>query len=160
VRELCFAAGAMVLAGSVWLRESKAGATLIAIGRGIVGAVMVFYGIEHFFFPHNVPGVPLEKLTPDWIPAPTVIAYFVGIILIVAGVGLFVRPMIRIAAVGCGIVLVVLTAFFYVPIFVTEIHADLALEGANYVGDTLLFAATVMLAGLGRSATSENDLQV
>ena len=59
VRETCFAGGAMVLAGSVW-----PSAWLARVGRFIVGATMVFYGIEHFFYPHNVPGVPLEKMTP------------------------------------------------------------------------------------------------
>ena len=46
-------------------------------------------------------------------------------------------------------VLVLLTALFYVPVFLTEMHSPLALEGMNYVGDTLLFAATVLLAGFG-----------
>ncbi|MGA8632785.1 MAG: hypothetical protein WB573_20715, partial [Terracidiphilus sp.] len=149
VRETCFASGAMVLAGSMWPRGNSIGGALIVIGRGIVAAVMVFYGIEHFFFPRNVPGVPLEKLTPAWIPAPVVIAYVVGIALIVAGVGLFIRPAVRTAAAACGMLLLLLTVFFYVPIFATEIHSDLALEGINYVGDTLLFAGTVFLAGFG-----------
>jgi len=148
VRELCFASGAMVLAGSVWPSGSWAGGALVAIGRRIVATVMVFYGIEHFFFPHNVPGVPLEKLTPVWMPAPLVIAYFVGIILVIAGVALFFRRTVRIAAAACGAVLLLLTAFFYGAIMVAQIHAD-AVEGINYFGDTLLFASTVLLAGSG-----------
>lgn len=147
VRETCFASGAMVLSGSLW--PNHFGSALMRVGRTIVAAVMVFYGIEHFFFPHNVPGVPLEKITPAWIPAPTLIAYFIGITLIVAGIGLFFRPAIQLAAASCGAVLLLLTAFFYVPIAVTEIHSALAVEGLNYVGDTLLFAATVLLAGFG-----------
>jgi uncharacterized membrane protein len=149
VRELSFAGGAMVLAGSVWPRKSLAGSALVQLGRGIVAIVMVFYGIEHFFFPRNVPGVPLEKLTPAWIPAPAAIGYFIGITLIVAGIGLFIPRTICIAAAAAGTVLVLLTVFFYVPIFVTEMHSALAVEGINYVGDTLLFAATVLLAGFG-----------
>ncbi len=149
VRELCFAAGAMVLAGSMWPRVGSAGRVLTVIGRGIVAMVMVFYGIEHFFFPRNVPGVPLEKLTPTWMPAPVVIAYVVGIALIIAGVALFFRRTIRVAAAGCGVVLLLLTVFFYGSILATEIHTELAVEGINYVGDTLLFAATVLLAGSG-----------
>jgi hypothetical protein len=46
-------------------------------------------------------------------------------------------------------VLLLLTAFFYVPILAMEIHSPLAVEGINYVGDTLLFAATALLAGFG-----------
>ncbi len=149
VRELAFASGAMVLAGSVWPRESSAGKALMVIGRGIVASVMVFYGIEHFLFPRNVPGVPLEKLTPAWMPAPVLIAYFIGITLLLAGIGLLIRRTILIAAAGSGTILVLLTVFFYVPILGTELHTDLAVEGLNYVGDTLLFAATTLLAGFG-----------
>ena len=59
VRETSFAAGAMVLAGSGW--PGRAGDALVHIGRTIVAAVMIFYAMEHFLFPRNVPGVPLEK---------------------------------------------------------------------------------------------------
>ena len=149
VRELCFAGGAMVLAGSVWPREGRAGAQLIGVGRPIVALSMIFFGIEHFLYPRNVPGVPLMKMTPDWVPAPMVLAYFIGIILIVGGIGLFIRSTVRIAAAGVGMILVLLVVFFYVPIAAGELTSDLAVEGLNYVGDTLLFGATVMLAGFG-----------
>jgi len=154
-RETCFAAGAMVLAGSLWPRGHSAGPALMMVGRVIVGCTFIFYGIEHFLFPWFVPGVPLKKLMPAWVPAPTLLAYLVGIVLLLAGVGLLVRwkpearrrRAIRIAAATTGTVLVLLTALFYVPILVMEIHTPLALEGMNYVGDTLLFAATALLAG-------------
>ena len=148
VRELAFASGAMVLAGSQWLRSSNVlGTALMRIGRWFIAAVFVFYAIEHFLFPRFVPGVPLEKLTPPWIPAPTLISYVVGITLLLAGVGLLLPKTVRIAAAGSGAVLLLLTTFFYVPILVWEAHTPLALEGINYVGDTLLFAATALLAG-------------
>ena len=102
-RELSFAGGAMVLAGSLWrLSMNSAGAALMLVGRLIIAATMVFYAIEHFLFPRFVPGVPLEKLTPSWIPAPTLIAYVVGITLLLAGFGLLFRSTIRIAAAGAG----------------------------------------------------------
>jgi uncharacterized membrane protein len=148
VRELSFAGGAMVLAGSVWPRSIASNA-LIRIGRAIVAGTLTFYGIQHFLFPLFVPGVPLEKLTPAWVPFPVVLAYLVGIILVLGGIGLFIGPTIRIAAATTGIVLVLLTVFFYVPILALEINTDLAIEGLNYVFDTLLFAATALLAGFG-----------
>lgn len=154
VRESCFAGGAMVLAGSVRPSTSWARTALIRLGRAIVALVMVFYAIEHFLFPRNVPGVPLEKLTPAWVPAPTLLAYLVGIALLLGGIGLLIRRTIRIAAAGTGMMLVLLTAFFYVPILVTEFHSPLVVEGLNYVGDTLLFAATVLLAGFGADQPS------
>jgi len=149
VRETCFAGGAMVLAGSVWPRGNPAGTALIRVGRAIVALVFIFYAIEHFLFPRNVPGVPLEKMIPDWWPAPVLLSHFVGLVLLAAGVGLLIRRTIRIAAAGSGMVLVLLTVFFYLPIFLMEMHTPLAVEGINYVGDTLLFAATALLAGFG-----------
>jgi uncharacterized membrane protein len=149
VRETAFAGGAMVLAGSLWPRGNSAGPALVRVGRFIVACTFLFYAIEHFLFPRFVPGVPLEKMTPAWVPAPVPLAYFVGATLFAAGVGLMFRRTRRAAAVISGMVLVLLTVFFYVPILTTEIHSPLAVEGVNYVGDTLLFAATALLAGFG-----------
>jgi uncharacterized membrane protein len=149
VRETCFAAGAIVLAGSVWPRGRSAGAALRIIGRIIVACTFVFYAIEHFLFPKFVPGVPLDKLIPAWVPAPALLAYFIGATLLLSGAGLMIPRTRRIAAASAGAVLVLLTIFFYVPILATEIHSPLAVEGVNYVGDTLLFAATALLAGFG-----------
>ncbi len=148
VRELCFAGGAMVLAGSLSPCDAPVCRMLVPIGRSIVALVMIFYGIEHFFFPHNVPGVPLEKITPSWIPASAAITCFIGVLLILAGIGLFIRRTIRIAAAGAGAILVLLVIVFYGPICIAELSTN-PVEGLNYVGDTLLFAATVMLAGFG-----------
>jgi uncharacterized membrane protein len=144
VREICFGAGALVLAATLWGSRG-----LVRVGRWIVGAVMVFYAVEHFMFPHHVAGVPLEKITPAWIPGAVAIAWVVGLVLLVCGVGMFIPRFVRIAAATAGAVLVVLVALFYVPIFLSEMHTPLALEGMNYVGDTLLFGATVLLAGWG-----------
>jgi uncharacterized membrane protein len=149
VRELAFAAGAMVLAGSEWPRGGRASIALVRIGRGIVAATLIFYAVQHFLFPRFAPGVPLEKLTPGWVPEPALLAYLVGIILLLGGVGLLIRPTIRIAAAGSGSVLLLLAAFFYGPILAMEFHSELAVEGINYVADTLLFAGTVLLAGFG-----------
>ncbi len=147
VRETAFGAGAMVLAGSLW--AGSIGVALRLAGRIIVSGTFVFYAVEHFLFPRFVPGVPLEKLTPAWMPAPVLISYFVGVTLFAAGVGLLFTRATRIAAAGAGIVLLLLTVLFYVPILLTELHTPLAVEGVNYVGDTLLFAATALLAGSG-----------
>ena len=161
VRELAFAGGAMVLAGSQWPGGVSAGrsvgTTLILLGRLFVACVFIFYAIQHFLFPRFVPGVPLEKMIPAWVPAPTLLAYIVGATLLATGVGLMIRRTRRIAAATAGAVLVLLTIFFYVPILITEIHSPLAVEGVNYVGDTLLFAATALLAGFGGSEMNRED---
>jgi len=147
MRESAFAGGAMVLAGSLWAGRRWAGTALETVGRLIAACTFVFYAIEHFLFPRFVPGVPLEKLMPAWVPAQTVLSYLVGATLLAAGVGLMIPRTRRAAAAGAGTVLLLLTIFFYVPILVMEIQTPLGVEGVNYVGDTLLFAATALLAG-------------
>jgi uncharacterized membrane protein len=147
VRETCFAGGAMVLAGSLWPRVRREGNALLSVGRVIVACTFIFYAIEHFLFPRFVPGVPLEKMIPAWWPAPVLLSYIVGIVLFAAGIGLMIPRTRRLAAAGAGAMLVMLTVIFYVPILATEIHTPLVVEGINYVGDTLLFAATALLAG-------------
>jgi len=149
VRETAFAGGAMVLAGSLWPRGRSAGTTLILVGRVVVACTFVFYAIQHFLFPRFVPGVPLGKMTPTWVPAPALLAYLVGATLLATGVGLMIRRNGRTAAAIAGTVLLLLTIFFYVPILILEIRSPLAVEGVNYVGDTFLFAATALLAGFG-----------
>lgn len=150
-RELSFAGGAMVLAGSMWPAGNRAAGALRSMGRILVAIVVVFYGVEHFLFPHFVIGVPLGKPMPPWMPAPTVIAYVVGIALVLAGLALFLPSKIRIAAAGCGALLLLLTVFFYGSILVADLQkggdAAQMVEDINYVADTMLFAATVLLAG-------------
>jgi len=154
VRELAFGSGALVLAGSFW--PGGVSTAITRVGRWIVGATMVFYAIEHFLHPLHVPGVPLELLTPAWIPAPRLIAYVVGMTLLIGGGWLLTGRAVRAVAAQSGVVLLLLTALFYVPIFVMEMHTASALEGLNYVGDTLLWAATVLLAGLGAEPGTGN----
>jgi uncharacterized membrane protein len=141
-RESSFAAGGMVLAGSLWPSSM-----LRVVGRVILGVTLVFFGAQHFLFPRFAPGVPLEKITPSWVPAPEVLACFVGLVLLCAGVGLFFDRFTRIAAASAGLVLLLVTFFFYGPIMFGEMHTPLAVEGVNYVFDTMLFASSVLLAG-------------
>ncbi len=155
VREIAFASGALVLAGSQWQRGRSAGSALILIGSSALACIFIFYAIEHFLFPRFVPGVPLEKLIPAWFPAPILLSYFVGATLLFAGAALFFRRTRRLAAAAAGTVLVLLTIFFYIPILISEFHSPLAVEGVNYVGDTLLFAATALLAGFGAASPDQ-----
>ena len=147
VRETAFGCGALVLAGSLWPRGSRTCAALMGVGRTVVALILIFYASQHFLYPRFVPGVPLEKPTPEWMPAPVLIAWFTGVVLLLGGVGLLIRSTTRIASAACGLWLLILTVAFYVPILCVEFGTPLTVEGINYVGDTMLFAATVLLAG-------------
>lgn len=156
VREIAFASGAMILSGSLWPRRHAVGRALVHTGRVLLAAILIFYAIEHFLFPHYAPGVPLERMAPAWVPVPVLWAYLVGIALLLGGIGLLFRPTIRLAAAGTGLVLLLLTVCLYLPILVLEFHtASGAVDGLNYVFDTMLFAGTVLLAGFAAYPTAD-----
>jgi hypothetical protein len=56
-----------------------------AIPRFFVAISSLFYRVEHLLHPEYVPGIRLQKLTPEWIPGRIFLSYFVGVILILAG---------------------------------------------------------------------------
>jgi uncharacterized membrane protein len=158
LRETAFAGGALALAG--WARQQNVGQqnvrpkkaqisnAMIAIGRTCVAIALIFYSIEHFAFPKFAPGVPLPKMTPNWVPLPELWAYAVGAVLLIAGASMLFNRQTRTAASAVGLVMAFLTLFLYFPIFVKEWGTPDALEGLNYVGDTLLFGGTALFVGI------------
>ncbi len=149
LRETAFAGGPLALAGAAWQRNSNRSASaLIAIGRICVAVPLIFYSIEHFVFPKSAPGVPLEKMTPNWVPIPEFWAYAVGVVLLVAGVAMLLNWRTRVAAASVGLVMALLTLFLYFPIFMKALGTPQAMDELNYVGDTLFFGGTVLLVGI------------
>lgn len=106
------------------------------------GHSSLFYGVEHLLHPANVPGVPLQKLTPEWIPGRIVLSYFVGVILIFAGVCLLVNKKTRMAATLLGLTILLTMFWIYLPILRA---APTDLVALNYFFDTLLFCGTILL---------------
>lgn len=158
LRETAFAGGPLALAGAAWRRDSpRISNVLIAIGRTWVAVALIFYSIEHFAFPKFAPGVPLEKVSPDWVPIPAVLAYAVGAVLLIAGIAMLFNWKTKLAAASVGVVMTLLTLLFYFPIFVKALGTPLALDELNYVGDTLFFGGTVLLVGI---AVSQSRQQV
>jgi uncharacterized membrane protein len=148
LRETAFGGGALALAG--WARQEnvRLSKALIAIGRICVAVALIFYGVEHFVFARNAPGVPLEKMTPNWVPFPQLWAYAVGALLLIAGAGMLFNRQSRLAGAWVGTVMTLLTVFLYFPIYLQELGTPLSLEGLNYVGDTLLFGGMVLFVAI------------
>ena len=147
LREPSFASGAWALSASTagWGPGTKK--TLITIGRVIIGIGAIFYGVQHFLHPMNVPGVPLAKLMPAWIPARMVITYVTGIILVVAGVCILLARKTRLAATYLGAWLVLAVLFIYGPILISSLldpSRDVKVEGINYFFDTLLYGGAIL----------------
>jgi uncharacterized membrane protein YphA (DoxX/SURF4 family) len=107
-----------------------------------VGVASLFYGVEHLLHPEYVPGVPLQKLTPEWIPGRILLSYFVGVILILAGVCLLVNKKARTAATTLGLAILLTLSWIYLPMLLA---APKDLVALNFFFDTLLFCGAVLL---------------
>src|ERR1700693_676909 len=104
IREMSFAGGGWILAGNA-LREQdrgQGGSKLITVGRVLIGIAAIFFGVEHFLHPANVPGVPLAKLMPAWIPGRLLIDYLTGAILLGTGASILLAKKTRLAATYLG----------------------------------------------------------
>jgi uncharacterized membrane protein len=143
LREIAFSGGALAYAGS----HGRSGRTrgvpgLVTVGRFFIAIPAVFYGVEHFLHPEFAPGVPLEKIIPEWVPGRLPWAYLAGAVLVAAGVALLVNKKARMAATCLGITILLLVLFVYLPLLVAS-PADL--ESLNYFFDTLLFSGAVLV---------------
>jgi len=149
LREMLFGGGGWILAGNA-LRErgrGQVGSKLITVGRVIIGIAAIFYGIENSLHTTNVPGVPLEKLMPTWIPAHLLIGWLTGAILFVAGVCILLNKKTRMAATYLGTWIVLVVVFVYGPILIAALanpSTDVQVEGINYFFDTMLFAGAIL----------------
>jgi uncharacterized membrane protein YphA (DoxX/SURF4 family) len=159
IREMSFAGGGWILAGEA-IREhgrGQGGGKLITVGRVLVAIAAIFFGVENFLHTANVPGVPLEKLMPVWIPAHLLIGYLTGVILFVAGVAILIGRKTRPAATYLGTWLVLVVLFVYGPILIAALadpSTAVKVEGINYFFDTMLFAGAIL--GVA-SATPHTD---
>ena len=101
--------------------RGQVGSKLITVGRVVIAIAAMFYGVEHFLHPANVPGVPLEKLMPAWIPGHLLISYLTGAILLVAGACILLDKKTRMAATYLGTWIVLLVVFIYGPILIAAL---------------------------------------
>jgi len=148
LRQLAFSGGAFAFAMSPWSTRTRPPsrarptAALAAVPRFFVGIPSLFYGVEHLLHPAYVPGIPLQKLTPDWIPGRIFLSYFVGVILILAGVCLLVNKKTRMAATSLGLTILLTVLWIYLPMLLAAPTDVVAL---NYFFDTLLFCGAILL---------------
>lgn len=147
LRQLSFGGGAFALAISPWSTRTKQPSPaqrtpLAAVPRFFVGIPAVFYGVEHLLHPEYVPGIPLQKLTPEWIHGRIFLSYFVGVILIVAGICLLVNKKTRIAATSLGLTILLTMLWIYLPML---LRAPTDVVALNFFFDTLLFSGAILL---------------
>ena len=146
-RDLSFSAGAWALSGLL----SRAALPQVAkwkilFSRLVLAIAAVFYAVQHFLHPRSVPDIPLEKLTPSWVPFPSVWGYLAGVVLLAAGIALALNIKPRTAATSIGAWMTAVTLFLYLPILVLAVIGSTPEinEALNYVADTLLYAGAAL----------------
>lgn len=154
-RETTFAIGALALfAIATRAGRPRRAVTLATIARYWTAAVLVFYGVENVLYPRFAPGVPDTTPTPAWIPAPMLIAYATGILLVALGIAMLVEKYASAAAAGCGVWMTLLAVAIYVPQWVIARGVSQQVTAINFVFDTLLFAGTALVISRAISDTT------
>ena len=155
LRDTAFAAGGMLLA----VRQSRipGSGTWVWLLRLTIAIVVLDFGIEHFLHPEFAPGVPLQKITPSWVPVPRLWGYLVGAILLATSAGMAFQRFARIAALCNGVVMIVATAALYLPILFMARGTPAVVEGVNYVFDTLFIGATALLLAAATPRWAERE---
>ncbi len=148
LRQLAFGGGALAFAMSPRSTRTRHPSsvrpitTWAAVPRFFVAVASLFYGVEHLLHPEYVPGVPLNKLTPEWVPAHIFVSYTVGVVLIVAGVCLLLNQKPRLAATSLGLTILLTVLWVYLPMLLRAPTDTIAL---NFFFDTMFFGGAILL---------------
>jgi uncharacterized membrane protein len=142
LRETSFSGGALALAASFADRE-RSRHILATIAQYFVAVPVLFFSFEQFMHGNYVPGIPLNRVTPEWIYGGAIWTYLAAGVYAVAGVLLLIDKKTRAAATLLGLTVLFVELVVYVPIGVVD-RASLS-NGLNYVADTLMFCGAVLL---------------
>jgi uncharacterized membrane protein len=157
IREMSFGGGGWVLAGIAMGGSRGKGRSLIVVGRMLIAIAAIFFGVQHFLHPLGLPGVPLKKEMPAWIPARAFIDYLTGAFLMVAGVCFLLARKTRAVATYLGAWIVFLVVVIYGPVLIGALadpSTAVKVEGLNYFADTLLFGGVIL--SLARAVTGSD----
>ena len=160
-RESSFGGAGWILAATAkdgWRGPAKT--TLIMVGRIAIAIAALFFGIQHFRHPLGLPGVPLQKEIPAWIPGRELIDYVTGAALLIVGVSILLNKKTRsvAACVGGWILLTILV--IYLPVMIGALSQpgiEVKVEGINYFADTLLFAGVILAAASAAPASAGQE---
>ena len=147
-REMSFGGAGWVFAGNAMGGNGAGqGKSLITVGRVLIAIAAIFFGVQHFLHPLGLPGVPLQKEMPTWIPARTLIDYLTGAFLIAAGVCFLLARGTPLAAAYLGTWIVLLVVVIYGPVLIRALadpSTNVKVEGISYFADTLLFGGAIL----------------
>ncbi len=147
-REMSFGAAGWILAATArdgWGGQAKT--TLTTVGRILIAIAAIFFGIEHFLHPTGLPGVPLLKQMPTWVPGRVLIDYVTGAALLVVGGSVLLNRKARAVATFVGAWILLMVLAIYGPVLIGALSQPgigVEVEGINYFADTLLFAGAIL----------------
>jgi uncharacterized membrane protein len=151
LRELTYLACGLAVASFVCVpASSRRGRHLFAVARWIIAPAVLYFAVEQLRFPQYTPGVPDLVLSPAWVPVPKLLTFITGLVLLISGALLLVRRYIALGAAIGGAWLAFLTFAIYVPTMVTEFGTAKAIDGVDFVFDTLLYGGTLLLLATAR----------
>jgi uncharacterized membrane protein len=157
VREFSFNWGALAFA-AMHTQEWRTKGThwLISVARIVLGIALIFFAGAYFLHPELLPGVPLEQLTPNFIPTHSLWGYLTGVVYVVAGVCLLIDKKARLAATWVGLFVLFTVLFFCVPYMLQ--YASNVGPGLNVPADTLMLSGGLLcLAGSLREKSASSS---
>ena len=146
-RDFCFGWGALSLAAthtSKWRVEGRH--WLVTVARLFIGVGIIFYGVEQVLHPGFLPGVPLNEVTPSFIPGHQLWGYVAGFVYIVGGGFLLTKRKEQSAAMWLGIFAFCIVLVFCIP-FAIELGGGIA--ALDVPLDTLMFSGALLCLSLG-----------
>ncbi len=146
-RESSFGGAGWLLAGTAMSGRGQDRGGLIAVGRACVTIALIVFGFEHFLHPLGMPGVPLAKLMPAWVPGRVIVDDVTGAALLAVAGSVLIGRGTRTVGAGVGGWLLGLIVVIYVPVMLGALFnpgVGVQLEGINYFADTLLFTGAVL----------------
>jgi len=105
--------------------------------------VVIYFGTQNLLYPQYTPGVPDEITTSAWVPAPHLLSYLTGTILVTLGIAMLFRKTAVAATTYVGILMTVLAVALFGPDLFLAHTVQSRVQAINFVFDTLLFAGAM-----------------
>ena len=161
-RDLSFGCGALSFA-AMHTQEWKTKGThwLISVARIVLGIALIFFAVRYFLHPGVLPGVPLRRLTPNFIPGHLLWGYPTSLVYVVGGVCLLINKKARLAATWIGLFVLFAVIIFNVPLML-QFGSDIV-KGLNFPVDTLMLSGGMLCLAVSlreKSASSSKSMSM
>ena len=144
LRELSFSGGALALAASLATGPGERGRDIRAtIARYFIAVPVLVYSVQQFMHGDHVPGVPLNRLTLEYVVGHGVWTYLTAFVYALAGSLLLLGKRTRAAATWLGLTVLLVVLVVYVPIGVVD-RGSID-KGFNFLADTLMYCGAILL---------------